>query len=440
MVWRLKVPPLSRLKKIVNHEANTIIFLPPRFMQLSTPLHPNHKPAFMTILLKTALAAASLSALLGLTATGFQENRKPTETQPHFTTAPSTSPKIQAAILLDVSNSMDGLIEQAKAQLWNMVSVMGKAKCNGATPQIEIALYEYGSPRNDVSKGFVKQLSPFTTDLDNLSKNLFALTTNGGDEYCGQVIYTAINDLAWDTSASSYKVIFIAGNEDFLQGKLHYTQACNKAKEKGILVNTIYCGDRMQGIREHWNLNGECGSGDFTNINQDAKLEDIPTPYDSSLIVLNDKLNGTYIGYGSAAASGRSLQAYADVANYSASKSVAMKRIAVKGKKELYKNSSWDLVDAASEKEGEAMIDKLDTKTLPDSLQTKSRSELKQLVKAKRQERENVQTEIGKVSAQRENYLIAERKKRAANNQQTLETETEKLLKTQAKKFNMLIE
>src|SRR5215207_5412336 len=61
------------------------------------------------------------------------------------------APKIQAAILLDVSNSMDGLIEQAKAQLWNMVSVMGKAKCTEGTPQIEIALYEYGSPRNDMN-------------------------------------------------------------------------------------------------------------------------------------------------------------------------------------------------------------------------------------------------------------------------------------------------
>ncbi|HEY5771312.1 MAG TPA: hypothetical protein VIS75_01740, partial [Chitinophagaceae bacterium] len=36
------------------------------------------------------------------------------------------APKIQAAILLDVSNSMDGLIGQAKNQLWNMVSVLSK--------------------------------------------------------------------------------------------------------------------------------------------------------------------------------------------------------------------------------------------------------------------------------------------------------------------------
>jgi hypothetical protein len=66
------------------------------------------------------------------------------------------SSKIQAAILLDVSNSMDGLIEQAKAQLWTMVNVMGKAKCNGETPQIEIALYEYGRDNNDLRKGYVK--------------------------------------------------------------------------------------------------------------------------------------------------------------------------------------------------------------------------------------------------------------------------------------------
>ncbi len=85
----------------------------------------------------------------------------------------SNAPKIQAAILLDVSNSMDGLIEQAKAQLWNMVNVMGKTKCNGETPQIEIALYEYGRNNNDVSKGYVKQISPFTSDLDQLSQHFF---------------------------------------------------------------------------------------------------------------------------------------------------------------------------------------------------------------------------------------------------------------------------
>lgn len=157
------------------------------------------------------------------------------------------NPKIQAAILLDVSGSMEGLIEQAKAQLWNMVNVMGKAKCGNLEPKIEIALYEYGRTSNDINRGYVKQISPFTSDLDKLSKELFSLKTNGGDEYCGQVIYSSLAELNWDASPLNYKVIFIAGNEDFLQGKLHYTRACDEAKKKGVIVNTIFCGDQQEG-------------------------------------------------------------------------------------------------------------------------------------------------------------------------------------------------
>lgn len=114
-------------------------------------------------------------------------------------------PKIQVAILLDVSNSMDGLIGQAKAQLWNMVSVMGKAKCDNMAPQIEIALYEYGRTNNDIKEGYVKQLSGFTSDLDKLSQTLFNIKTNGGDEYCGFVMQTSLTRLNWDTSTANYK-------------------------------------------------------------------------------------------------------------------------------------------------------------------------------------------------------------------------------------------
>src|SRR5690606_28713382 len=138
----------------------------------------------------------------------------------------TSNPKIQAAILLDVSGSMDGLIDQAKAQLWNMVNTMGQTRCDSKAPEIEIALYEYGRSSNDENAGYVKQLSPFGANLDEISQQLFSLQTHGGAEYCGQVIYTSLHDLKWDTAANVYKVIFIAGNEDFLQGDLHYNKAC----------------------------------------------------------------------------------------------------------------------------------------------------------------------------------------------------------------------
>jgi len=355
---------------------------------------------------------------------------------------PIVAPRIQVAILLDVSNSMDGLIEQAKAQLWNMVSTMGKAQCaNNVNPQIEIALYEYGRTTNDASKGYVKQINSFSNDLDSISKNLFNLKTQGGDEFCGHVIFSSLKELNWDNSQNSYKVIFIAGNEDFLQGDVIYTKACAEAKNKGVIVNTIYCGDRMQGIREHWNLNSECGDGSFTNINQDAKIEEIPTPYDSILFSLNNKLNGTYISYGAGGESKFATQAYMDAANLSGSKDAAAKRVAVKGKANLYKNDSWDMVDRAALADSVGFLKTLDKKTLPDSLKNKSTEELKKIISEKKQQRGNIQKEIETVNAQRETYIAEEKRKNAGKiKEATLETEVERIIKIQAQRYNMKIQ
>lgn len=384
----------------------------------------------MNLLLKPAITFITSWVVLSFSS---PLNEKLTEAPP------KTKSKIQAAILLDVSNSMDGLIDQAKAQLWNMVSVMGKAKCDGETPEIEIALYEYGRDDNDAAKGYVKQLSPFSSDLDKLSQHLFSLTTHGGSEYCGQVIHTSLDELKWDTDPKSYKVIFISGNEDFLQGNVHYTLACNEAKKKGVIVNTIYCGDRLQGIKEHWNLSAECGNGNFTNINSDARPEDIPTPYDSTLITLNYQLNGTYISYGKEGTQGLALQGSMDMKNRAFSRSAAVGRISAKADTNLYFNGSWDLVDASSD--DKSILERIDMKTLPDSLRNKNKSQLKAIIAQKSIERTNIQNEIRAISAKREIYINEERAKKVKNNtDQTLETEVEKMIREQAKRFRMNIE
>jgi hypothetical protein len=45
------------------------------------------------------------------------------------------------------------------------------------------------------------------------------LRTNGGSEYCGAVIRDASMNLKWDDNNQSMKLIYIAGNEPFDQGK-----------------------------------------------------------------------------------------------------------------------------------------------------------------------------------------------------------------------------
>ena len=114
----------------------------------------------------------SLLAACALMAGGFHANAKDKETK---------KPLVQIAVLLDTSNSMDGLIEQAKSQLWKVCNEFIKAKQNGVAPEVHVALYEYGKSSLSSHEGYIRQIQPFTQDLDKLSEELFALRTNGGD-------------------------------------------------------------------------------------------------------------------------------------------------------------------------------------------------------------------------------------------------------------------
>ncbi|MBL4701913.1 MAG: VWA domain-containing protein, partial [Phycisphaeraceae bacterium] len=160
--------------------------------------------------------------------------------------------RIQIALLLDTSNSMDGLINQAKAQLWNIVNELSAARCAGKQPLLEVALFEYGNSRLAQGEGYIRQILPFSHDLDKLSEELFKLTTKGGKEYCGMVIQDALNGLQWSRSEADLKTIYIAGNEPFTQGPVDFHQSASLAMSKNILVNPIFCGPRATGIATSW--------------------------------------------------------------------------------------------------------------------------------------------------------------------------------------------
>ena len=137
----------------------------------------------------------------------------PEVTHQLHTPATNETPKIQVALLLDTSNSMDGLIDQARAQLWDIVNELSLAKCYGKAPTLSIALYEYGNSNLSQYDGYTRKILEFTQDLDDVSKALFSLTTNGGSEYCGTVVQTAVTNLEWENEDDTLKLIFIAGNE-----------------------------------------------------------------------------------------------------------------------------------------------------------------------------------------------------------------------------------
>ena len=338
---------------------------------------------------------------------------------------------IKVALLLDTSNSMDGLIDQAKAQLWEIVNELSYAKCNNEQPSLQIGLYEYGNAGLPATNGYIRQVTPFTSDLDLVSEKLFSLKTNGGNEYCGQVIQTAITELQWGNNTNDLKLIFIAGNEPFTQGPINYNDAATDANEKDITINTIFCGNYQQGVSGQWQAGALLTRGDYMSINHNQKTVHIATPYDDMILQLNIKLNATYIPYGG---QGRKKLAAQEVQDTNASnygKANVVSRTISKSSS-FYKNSSWDLVDA--EEEADFSYDELDKKKLPKKLQNKSDKEIKAYVADQRKKREDIQKEIQTLNAKRKTFIA--KKKKEGNTNNALENAMIGALKKQAKRKN----
>ncbi len=312
---------------------------------------------------------------------------------------------VDVALLLDTSNSMDGLIHQAKSQLWTIVQQFSKAQKNGQTPVFRVALFEYGNTRLPAAEGFIRQVVPLTDDLDKLSEALFGLSTSGGDEYCGQVIDEAITRLNWSKETNGYKAIFIAGNEPFTQGPVDYHQACKRAIERGIVVNTIHCGSNAEGVQGKWQDAAHLAEGESFNIDQDRAVVQIKCPQDEIIIKLNAELNKTYLWYGARqdrdhyAANQAAQDSNARGLGYSA----AAARVSAKSAPGLYANESRDLVDA---KEKDAKIlDKLKPEELPDALKGLAPADREARVKEMAARRSEVQKKINTLTAERESYL-----------------------------------
>ncbi len=330
---------------------------------------------------------------------------------PDQTTLASGPNSIQVALLLDASGSMDGLIEQAKSQLWKILNELNRMRKNGEMPALEVALYEYGNPTRSRGRGFeINQLSGFTTDMDLISEKLFAVTTNGGDEYCGAAIKTSLDELAWK-QGDGLRIIYVAGNEPFTQGHVDFRAACANAVERGIIVNTIHCGDCEEGIQGQWLAGAKAGKGEYNCINQDQRTVYVPTPYDDQINALNAQLNDTYIPMGQKGKLKKENQYVQDSNASSYSQSNAAERAAFKSSKN-YKAEDWDVVDAYKKDKSAVVKNRAE---LPDSLQHMSIEEMERRIEAISARREAVQQQMQQLDVQRRQYIEQQQNQQAGN-------------------------
>jgi hypothetical protein len=205
-------------------------------------------------------------------------------------------PRIELAICLDTSGSMDGLIDAARQKIWSIVNDLALAE---PTPKLRVALLTFGNDGHPAERGWVKVDVPFTEDLDAVSQQLFALRTNGGTELVARVLDTAARELDWSPKLDELKLVVVAGNESAEQDPvLKNGDACSALIERGIVVNSIYCGNPADELAPAWQQVAKLADGHFATIDQQNGTIVIETPFDKELASLSTAINATYLPIG----------------------------------------------------------------------------------------------------------------------------------------------
>jgi hypothetical protein len=314
---------------------------------------------------------------------------------------------IDLVICLDVSNSMDGLIDSAKARLWDIVNYTAKGT---PTPNLRVALYSYGRRTYDRKVGWVQKELDLTTDLDALYQKLFALTTNGGIEYVTRVSVAAVEQLQWSPQKDALKVIFVCGNEPATQDPtITLKAAADRAKARGVIINPIYCGNPNDADARSWKELAQVSGGRFASIDQNRGAMVKATPMDGELADLGRQLNGTYVCYGKAGKD-KALNQVAQTVNAGkAGAGVAAARTVAQNSA-LYRCEDWDLVDRCKA-DPKFDVGKVPAEELSEEMRKLAPAERVARVKEMAARRAKLQQQITELTARRVAYLQEEAKR-----------------------------
>jgi hypothetical protein len=349
------------------------------------------------------------------------------------------APVIDVVLCLDVSSSMNDLIDSAKVKLWDLVNELGTVR---PTPRLRVGLYSYGHREYDARKGWVRKEVDLTDDLDTVYKQLNALriAPPGSDEYVARVCRDAIAEQKWSADRKALKIIFVCGNEPADQDKeVSLESVARSAVEKDIVINTIYCrwSGPLPGEPEGWQNLAKMAEGRFAQIDMKKGTFTIATPQDRRLEELGAALNRTYVAYGM-----REVREE-KVANQVAQDANAAKLLAAAGRAStkatgLYRNTEWDLVDRLKD-DPNFDITKVPEAELCDELKKLKPAERVAYVQKKRTEREALQKEIAGLSTKRAEYLKEEMKKQEKEGDKAFDEAVRAALREQAARKDITI-
>lgn len=338
---------------------------------------------------------------------------------------------VEIVFCLDATGSMSGLIGTAKEKIWDIVSELAQSS-DVDTLKMGMVFYR------DRGDSFVTKQIALTTDLDEVYSDLLEIQADGGGdtpESVNQALHESVTDMQWSTDKKTYRTIFVVGDcpphMDY-QDDVSYKISCEKAAEKGIIINTIKLGMSCTEAIPHFKSMASCTNGEFLQLDQNATDVVVETPYDDEINEVSKSVDDSRLYYGTATEQRdnnlkkvKSMEVYKK-ASKTANSSRASYKMSKSGKKSWM--GSKELI--SDYKKGKVALDKLKDEELPVELKGKTATEKKDYIeKVEKKRAENV-AKLKELSKKRKEFI----KNKSAKDTLSFSKEVLKVMKKQAKK------
>ena len=314
-------------------------------------------------------------------------------------------PVVEVVFVLDTTGSMGGLIQAAKEKIWSIATSMASAQ---PAPQIKMGLVAYRDRGDD----YVTRLVDLSSDLDSVYATLMDFKADGGGdgpESVNQALYDAVHSLSWSESPQAYKVVFLVGDApphmDY-PNDVPYTATLRAASQKGIVVNTIQCG--QDGRTTHqWQQIAKLADGRYFQVDQAGSAVAVNTPYDEQLATLSAELDDTRLYYGNVEEQAEKQQKLDATDKFHALSSVASRarRAVFNTSKSGDENfiGEGELVDDVAN--GRVELDAMEQEKLAAAMQAMEPQAQQALIESTATRRQELRAQITELSQQRADYL-----------------------------------
>jgi uncharacterized protein YegL len=323
---------------------------------------------------------------------------------------PGRQSTIELMFVLDTTGSMGGMLEGAKAKIWGIVNeLLQQRNLAGATVRVGLVAYR------DRGDSYVTRVTPLSSNLDTVYAQLMGLQAQGGGDTPEDVrsaMAEALRLGGWSAPGSNTsQIIFLVGDapphDDYRNMPATDTTARN-AVQRGIVVNTIQCGDNRS-TRNAWLNVAQNGNGEYFAIAQDGGVEVLVTPYDQELAELGEQMGGTYMAYGATdkRRASQSAQAAMESRVAAAAPSAAKADRALNKVLNARAYDDSDLVQQAEA--GKVALPKIADAELPDALRSLPPAQRQAALDQAVEQRKALRERIKVLSKQRGDYLAKQR-------------------------------